>query len=78
MSSKFEISDRMPSGPEKCDEEWLEEDFEDFEPERSGGESGGLIVVVISLPRGLVCGVNDRVCGSAAALIVTNMFSVQC
>jgi hypothetical protein len=50
ISSKFVTSERMPSGLELWKEECVEEDFEDFEPDKSGGEFGGLIVVVISLP----------------------------
>lgn len=50
MSSKLVTSDRMPSGLELWKEEWLEEDIEDFEPDESGGEFGGLIIVVISSP----------------------------
>jgi hypothetical protein len=50
ISSKFVMSDRIPSGLELWNEEWVEEDFEDFDPDKSGGEFGGLIVLVISSP----------------------------
>jgi hypothetical protein len=50
ISSKFVMSDRIPSGLELWNEEWAEEDFEDFDPDKSGGEFGGLIVLVISSP----------------------------
>jgi hypothetical protein len=50
MSSKFVTSERMPSALELWKEEWVDEDLEDFEPDKSGGEFGGLIVLVISAP----------------------------
>jgi len=39
MSSKCVMSDKMPSAPDKEDE-WKEEDFEDLDPVRPGGEPG--------------------------------------
>jgi hypothetical protein len=50
MSSKFVTSERMPSALELWKEEWVDEDLEDFEPDKSGGEFGGLMVLVISAP----------------------------
>lgn len=32
----------MPSGLDRWEEEWKEEDLEDLEPVRSGGESGAM------------------------------------
>jgi hypothetical protein len=49
MSSKCEISVTMPSGLENWEEEWREEDLEDLEPVKSGGELGAVAKVVISL-----------------------------
>lgn len=40
ISSKLEASAKPMSGPEVCDEEWKDEDLEDLDPERSGGEFG--------------------------------------
>jgi hypothetical protein len=40
----------MPSALELWKEEWVDEDLEDFEPDKSAGEFGGLIVLVISAP----------------------------
>lgn len=48
MSSKFEISVKMPSGPDSCDDERNDEDLEDLEPESSGGEFGVVVQMVIS------------------------------
>jgi hypothetical protein len=48
MSSKLEMSERSPSGEERWDDEWKEDDWEDLEPERSGGESGAGATAVIS------------------------------
>ena len=39
MSSKWVMSDRIPSVPER-EEEWNEEDLEDLDPVRPGGEPG--------------------------------------
>jgi hypothetical protein len=47
MSSKFDASFVILSGLSNC-EDWKEEDFEDLDPERSGGELGAVVVVVIS------------------------------
>ena len=41
----------------------MEEDFEDFDPDRSGGELGGLVVVVISSPATLNGEAKERVYG---------------
>src|SRR5262245_1885641 len=49
MSSKLDISERMPSGPDSW-EERKEDDLDDLDPERSGGESGTMETVVISSP----------------------------
>ena len=48
MSSKLDMSVRIPSGPSSCDEEWTDEDLEDLDPDRSGGELGAVEVVVMS------------------------------
>lgn len=40
MSSKCDMSEMKPSAPE-CDDEWLEDDLDDFDPLRPGGEPGG-------------------------------------
>ena len=47
MSSKWERSEKTASGEEK-DEERKEEDLEDLELVRPGGEPGGCAKVVIS------------------------------
>lgn len=60
MSSKFVTSERMPSGLELWKDECAEEDLEDFEPEKSGGEFGGLIAVAISSPATLTGKVRER------------------
>jgi len=49
ISSKFVTSDSKPSGLEKVEDN--EEDFEDLEPERSGGEPGALVMVVVIFRR---------------------------
>lgn len=56
MSSKLEISVKMPSGPENW-EEWKEDDFEDLDPVRSGGEPGAVVDSIISSSN---CGVKRR------------------
>lgn len=48
MSSKLEMSAKMPSVPDSWEEEWKEDDFEDLDPESSGGEFGVVQMVVIS------------------------------
>ena len=48
MSSKLEMSASIPSELDRCEEEWKEDDFEDLDPVRSGGESGANERVVIS------------------------------
>lgn len=63
ISSKFEISVKILSGPSGWEEEWNEEDLEDLDPESSGGELGvGHTVVMIScnysdvlIPAILIC-----------------------
>jgi len=57
ISSKLEISARKPSGPESW-EERKEDDLEDLDPERSGGESGAMETVVISSPNASRTGVD--------------------
>ena len=57
------MSDRIPSGLELWNEEWVEEDFEDFDPDKSGGEFGGLIVLVISSSATPKAKVEERVYG---------------
>lgn len=47
MSSKLEISVKMPSGPGNW-EEWKDDDFEDLDPVRSGGELGAVVDSIIS------------------------------
>jgi hypothetical protein len=42
MSSKFEISAKIPPGPESWEDECKDEDLEDFDPDNSGGESGAV------------------------------------
>lgn len=42
------MSARIPSGDERWEEEWKEDDLEDLEPERSGGESGATATALIS------------------------------
>lgn len=37
----------MASGPECCEEERKEEDLEDLDPERSGGEFGVVVQTVV-------------------------------
>jgi hypothetical protein len=49
ISSKFVTSDSKPSGLEKVEDN--EEDFDDREPERSGGEPGTLVMVVVIFRR---------------------------
>lgn len=61
MSSKFVTSARMPSGLELWKEECVDDDLEDFEPDKSGGEFGALIMVVISSPVTVKGKVNERV-----------------
>jgi hypothetical protein len=36
----LEASAKPISGPEVCDDEWKEDDLEDLDPVRSGGEFG--------------------------------------
>lgn len=48
MSSKLEISARIPSGLDNWEEEWNEEDLEDLDSDSSGGEFGVVQTVVIS------------------------------
>lgn len=48
MSSKLDISVKIPSGPSSWEEERKEEDLEDLEPDSSGGELGVVQMVVIS------------------------------
>ena len=47
MSSKLEISVKMPSGPDSCEDERKEEDLEDLEPDNSGGELGEVVQTVV-------------------------------
>ena len=42
MSSKFEISAKIPPGPESWEDEWKDEDLEDLDPDNSGGEFGAM------------------------------------
>ena len=53
MSSKCERSEKTASGEEKVDD-WYEDDLEDLELVKSGGEPGGGAKVVISSLRGRV------------------------
>lgn len=49
MSSKWVVSERMPSAPE-AEDEWKDDDLEDFELVRPGGEPGASVAnAVISL-----------------------------
>lgn len=47
MSSKFEISVKMPSGPDSCEDERKDEDLDDLEPDSSGGEFGVVVQMVV-------------------------------
>jgi hypothetical protein len=60
MSSKFITSVTMPSWLDSCEVEQYEEDLDDRDPERSGGEPGLLIVVVIACGEASTAVVNDR------------------
>lgn len=49
ISSKFVTSDSKPSGLENVEDK--EDDLEDLEPERSGGDPGTLVMIVVMLKR---------------------------
>lgn len=63
----------MPSGLENWEDEWKEDDLDDLDPERSGGELGAVGKVVISSLKIVVGDVNERCKGLAEAVMPVSM-----